>query len=210
MVHKAKFRENIIPGKKCIFCISVGQKYHENNKLDASIDIINKTFSFCYILLADTLQRHTISYSEPQISEHIALKKGDEWLERNNEIIKKFIISYQIIRWDFFRSHKNFDFYESKIKESYLYKNLFNNIVNDTCFNFYKIYTKHNKFIEYEKFKQTSINYILEECAVINLFTELNSEYMIYPNKLPLSLQMILEEIQIDNPNLLHFAQIFL
>ena len=61
----------------CILHISVGQEYHEGEKLIATMDLINETFRSCTIMLCDTLQRHTLKLSYPNLSDDELHKKAD-------------------------------------------------------------------------------------------------------------------------------------
>jgi tRNA-dependent cyclodipeptide synthase len=192
--YRAKLNFSIEKGKKCIFCISVGQKYHEGEKLEACIDLINKSFSYCDIIMADTLQRHTISLKEDNF-EQKSLIMGDEWLIRNDNILKNLSIPYKITRWNEFRFHEKYEYYSILINEMYENNNRFKISVDNTINKFQTNYLKYNQCVEIEKINSICLRYILEECAILNLFTNFNSEYMIYPAKLPSSFDVILENI---------------
>lgn len=46
-------------GKRCVLAVSVGQEYHEEQKLSSTVHLINKSgFSRVKVVVADTLQRH--------------------------------------------------------------------------------------------------------------------------------------------------------
>ena len=89
---------------KCVLLISVGQQYHEGEKFNSSIKLVNKHFSFCNILVGDTLQRHTLRINHPDISVsdsyYLAKNSGEMWIERNMQYISTLTIPHKISRWD--------------------------------------------------------------------------------------------------------------
>lgn len=74
--------------------ISVGQPYHEGEKLKATFEWAAKRFTKHVIVVADTLQRHNMDGNAQQ-----AKRYGDEWLQRNRDLLG-ILGSPEIIRWD--------------------------------------------------------------------------------------------------------------
>ena len=48
----------------CILPVSVGKKFHEAEKFEATLQLINRTFKHCSIMIDDTIQRYTLSLSD--------------------------------------------------------------------------------------------------------------------------------------------------
>jgi len=108
---------------KCVLLISVGQQYHEGEKFNSSIKLVNKHFSFCNILVGDTLQRHTLRINHPDISVsdsyYLAKNSGEMWIERNMQYISTLTIPHKISRWDEWLKQDKYQYYSNKVSELY-------------------------------------------------------------------------------------------
>ena len=166
----------------CIIHISVGQEYHEGEKFLSTMDLINKTFKSCTIMLCDTLQRHSLRMKHPELSEdeiyNKALALGDEWLKRNSGAYKHLSIDSKIMRWDEWLNHPDYAKYRKQIDELYNtnidYKN--------------KIHSTINKFLERQGLSNDEMSfklceaYILEECPIlVPLWAQTGCQFIIYP-----------------------------
>jgi hypothetical protein len=101
-----KYIKQRISFKKCIMPISVGQPYHESDKLQAMISLVSGLSDECHIIVCDTLQRHNqIMDKMAHINSYIS---GSEWVERSQPYLLNFKIPYKISRWDEFLSDKNY------------------------------------------------------------------------------------------------------
>jgi len=169
-------------GSNCILHISVGQEYHEGEKFIATMDLINRTFKSCTIMLCDTLQRHTLRTKNPNLSDNAiynkALVLGDEWLARNAVAYKHLSIDFKIMRWDEWLNHPNYIKYRKQIDELYNtnvdYKN--------------KIHSTINKFLERQGLLNDEVSfklceaYVLEECPIlVPLWAQTGCQFIIYP-----------------------------
>lgn len=78
--------------------ISVGQPYHEGAKLAAAVKWAKDNFQKQVIFLADTLQRYNMIMDgmDPDQAMDLSKRLGNEWLERNQEIIS----GIEVFRWD--------------------------------------------------------------------------------------------------------------
>ncbi len=78
--------------------ISVGQPYHEGPKLAAAVKWAKDNFQKQVIFLADTLQRYNMIMDgmDPEEAMRLSKRLGDEWLERNKDIID----GIEVYRWD--------------------------------------------------------------------------------------------------------------
>ena len=66
----------VMQGSSCIVYISIGQPYHEKEKFLATMDLVNRTFSACHIVVCDTLQRHTLRILSPHLTKQEAYRQA--------------------------------------------------------------------------------------------------------------------------------------
>lgn len=118
-----------------ILPISVGQPYHEAEKLKEKIQLIKKAylqapFLTIRILLADTLQCYSLAMQlekKPEDCKVLARKKGEEWKERYllpikdllNQDIKPATWNVQLETWDRWRNHELFIPFTQHIENYY-------------------------------------------------------------------------------------------
>lgn len=174
--------KNKLAGKSCIIHISVGQPYHEGEKFIATMDLINETFDSCYIMLCDSLQRHSLRIKKPEFSEEEAYQEalllGDEWLARNKVACAYLTIPSTIVRWDEWLAHKNYGRYRDAVNQFYQVDPSYQQAIHDTI----------NKFLIRQGLlgNQRAFDlceaYVLEECPVlVPLWAETKSEFIVYP-----------------------------
>lgn len=172
---------------KCALLISVGQKYHEGEKFNASIKLANKHFSFCNILVGDTLQRHTLRINNPNISAsdsyELVKNLGEMWIERNMQYISTLTIPYKISRWDEWLKQDKYQHYSNKVFELYNNDSNYKNIIEDIAHSFL---SRHNYFNARDRqiAFDLSIQYLLEESAVACLWAEDDYKFDLYPSDL--------------------------
>lgn len=143
--------------------VSVGQPYHEGQKLAATMDWARSNFSLVTVIVGDLPQRYNLMIEEGLSSPdawHRAKAAGDGWLIRNSEALQ----NVDVTRWQ--------DWIEnSRYQETLLQaKRLF---LTNLDFNRAVINALNEKFSrddlpreKYEVFKRLSIEYLLEETAV--------------------------------------------
>jgi hypothetical protein len=92
---------------QCRLAISVGQAYHEGEKLRATLQWIGRHagnwFKACEIVIGDSLQRHNlVDLSCMRLGEAAARARaeGDRWLERNESALRTLPMPLRLIRWD--------------------------------------------------------------------------------------------------------------
>ncbi|MFX5656367.1 hypothetical protein ABTE24_19540, partial [Acinetobacter baumannii] len=86
----------------------------------------------CIILVSDSLHRINISFIEKCSiveAQRKALLMGTEWIQRNENIIAKLVVPFEIHRWDDWRANLKYEESFNSINE--LYKN--NNYIS-SCF----------------------------------------------------------------------------
>ncbi|OGT21571.1 MAG: hypothetical protein A3C55_02390 [Gammaproteobacteria bacterium RIFCSPHIGHO2_02_FULL_42_13] len=189
---KAYFKASIedklqFPVSTCSVTISVGQRSQEGAKLAATINIINKKFKSCAIMVCDSLQRHTLeidqTYDRTTLHEK-ANKIGEQWLKSNQKYFSIFSIPFEIIRWDTWLTHPQYNTKRSTIN------NLFNTNIDYQN----QLLLASNIFIErYQAINHITLNpvdalhcsleYLKEECAVMLLWADKKYNFEIYPSK---------------------------
>jgi hypothetical protein len=152
--------------------ISVGQPYHEGEKLRATMAWAKKRYSHVIVSVADTLQRHNFEGLTTELSYALAEKAGSEWIVRNADILD----GVTVIRWDQRLSHPLYSQYRIKTERM---------ILDD------KDLYGHMKAaaVEYavRKGLQTGLNrmeYLIEELAVFDMLFNLEPAADIYPGSM--------------------------
>ncbi len=171
-----KYSHSLLP-------ISIGQPAHEGKKLESTLKLVNNSFNQCTILLGDTLQRHnlklTLNLPECETREK-ANTLGEEWLERNHNIIKNTLkIRHNLLRWDTWLNHYDFKNQLAKIEDLYSNNTKFKHAFDTTIDEYLERNpTEHNT----THFKKASLDYLKEECAVMILWASEHYDFEIYPN----------------------------
>ena len=194
MVYEVKISvENSLHNSVCVLPISVGQTYHESEIFERTVDEINRQFSKCILVIADTLQRHT--YELKGLSEDEALRmsrsKGVEWLIKNQSSLDKFSIETEVIHWDQWLQHGSYIEKKADIDRRYAHGGQsivgpdreFRTAVNRASAKFISGYLNEHgkKNFEIDFASKKCREYILEEGAVITMFSEHNYDCMAYP-----------------------------
>lgn len=180
--------KKIFQESACLLLVSVGQEAHEGERFEATIKLINDSFKSCTISLYDSLQRFTMALSslhEPADLYMTASKEGDLWLERNQRYIDMLDNLNRIYRWDQWLNHPLFqqkrDELVKLINTNSAYKDSYDNAVNGYLDRYCKNIQNDKNF---DKGRATNLcyEYVIEECAVLCLWPEINCQFEIYPN----------------------------
>ena len=103
--------------------ISVGQPYHEGDKLAATLDWVSHRFKHVIICVNDTLQSSNYRFEEGLSSREAFIKASDagsNWLVRNRHLIER-LPSVEIHRWEDWKISP--DFARSMHRTIWMYKN---------------------------------------------------------------------------------------
>jgi tRNA-dependent cyclodipeptide synthase len=99
----------------CRLLISVGQPYHEGEKLKAVIDWVNRhagiRFEGCEVIVGDTLHRFdrlAMGGSDAAAAHNLSLADGSRWLERNAMTLASLRLPHRVRRWDEIRADPRF------------------------------------------------------------------------------------------------------
>ena len=187
--YKAYFRwltreeKDDLRNHKALVLISVGEKYHEGAKFEATLKLINKSFQSCNILVADTLRSNILGLSNNQHERNdcveLAVENGREWLERNIQYIKTLSIPYVISTWENWRNKSDYSFYLQAVKNLYIQDSHFKSIVSEVVEKFLK---RSQRNLEDRVLRNLSTEYILEESAVTCLWIKEGYKYDVYPS----------------------------
>lgn len=177
-----------LKGKSCLFTISVGQQTHEGEHFRATIELLNDTFKNCIMLVDDSLQRHTMAINQDNAPEYyyeMSIKEGELWLQRNEKYYGQLTNLAKIIRWDTWLQHPDFHLKRNAIlnliEQDPTYKIAFEQSINEFTEKLQKR-TTENKYVDIDRAKKLSFDFIVEECTALCLWPELNCNYEVYPN----------------------------
>ena len=160
--------------------VSVGQPYHEAEKLRATFNWVGQRFEKVIICANDTLQRfnHEMDGLTPSEAFSKAESDGREWIERNISSIRS-LPNYTIFRWEDWRSRS--DYQESFDKANALYdsNDEFRTAINKNVLEFWSRQDRPQK--DFERFADLSKRYLLEETAVFSIMFKTEAAVDIYP-----------------------------
>lgn len=164
--------------------ISVGQEYHEGEKLNATFNWVADRFDTVTVCVNDTLQRFNHMFTG--MSEEEAYSKsesdGREWIERN-QARWRHLPNIKIVRWDTWKNDPNFKDKLSEAKKRYDEDSSFRNEVDQEILSFWqrRLSSGDANKDDYERFKKLSKAYLLEEIAVFPIMSRNSSAVDIYP-----------------------------
>lgn len=177
--------------------ISVGQEYHEGEKLRATLEWAKHRFQKVIICVNDTLQRHNLQFSGQAADLATAFTEatGRQWIEDQLPMIRSILPHYEIIRWDQWRSDPGFDSEFARMQTLYETNSEFRAEVDAEVQSFWDRRRKKEPLsIErFPDFKDHSVQFLLEECAAYELMFKRDDAVDIYPGStlLPCKLRSI-------------------
>ena len=167
--------------------ISVGQEYHEGQKLSAMAAWCKERFKHVHFCVNDTLQRFNLMFEQAigeEESQQVSSKLGEAWINRNMPIITG-VPQAQIITWD---EWKNCPAYpKGFLQTEWLYanNNEFRQSIDSNIAEIWKrrIHMKADLYIpeRYDTFFSLSRRYLLEEMATFALMYDTKEAIDIYP-----------------------------
>jgi hypothetical protein len=176
-----------LKGRSCLLTISVGQGTHEDQRLEALIDLVCNSFSSVTIALHDTLQRHTIALGYQEEADYfysIAKEAGDRWLERNEKYFSGNAPT--IVRWDSWLQDPRFNEYKEHVlttmRADESYAVLFDQTVDDYLAR-YGGRLGNPALSSDARARQLCLDYLVEECAALYLWPSTQCDYEIYTGK---------------------------
>ena len=171
--------------KTARFHISVGQEYHEGEKFKATMDWAKHRFEKVVICVNDTLQRHNYAYSSDLSSEEAFRQSeamGEEWIQRNLPVISQ-LPNCELYRWEDWRGREDYTTQYNYIVDLYNKVPVVKAFIDEEVMIFWKrrsIKTGEKDY-SFTKFKEASIQYLLEETAAFFLMFKKDVAADIYP-----------------------------
>lgn len=167
--------------------ISVGQEYHEGQKLSAVAEWAKYRFKKVNFCVNDTLQRFNIMFEEhlsEKEAQETSTRLGKEWVIRNMPIIND-ISQAQIITWEEWKSRPTYPKGFLQIEWLYANNKEFHQAIEK---NIEEIWKRREKFRpdiyrpdNYSGFFSLSKKYLLEEIATFSLMYDAEEAIDIYP-----------------------------
>ncbi len=173
--------------------ISVGQKYHEGEQLEASLKWASSNFDKVQVCVNDTLQRHNLIFEGTPENEAFQISEmhGREWIERNHKLLMSFP-NIEIIRWEQWRNSLNYKCDLNTMVHSYNDGKHFKIAVEQEANSFWERAKRNKGYQEqdFDRFMMHTRDYLLEECAVFSSMFKNMEAADIYPGStlLPCSL----------------------
>lgn len=200
---------------RCLLTISVGQEVHESDKFYATIDLVNKSFASCVMLIDDSLQRHTMALNSKKNADFFykfSLEQGDLWLKRNYQYYKKLTKLESIIRWDKWLKHSDYFKQETTIKglleKDPAYKGAFEKTIQEFLRRYYQRLIVQSNF-DINRAQKLCFDYLIEENVALALWPELNCHFEVYPSQRNLAMNETHKRFVVPNyPDLLHAVAI--
>lgn len=164
--------------------ISVGQEYHEGEKLAATIQWVKKHFDHTIICVNDTLQRHNFEFDGMDSIDayHRSEEAGREWIERNIDLLRA-APDATIYRWDQWYKTPEYHQHRLAVDEYYQTSKNFQKIVGNETEGFWKRRQGREELcnVHKERFRLHTREYLLEECAVFRMMFAQKRAADIYP-----------------------------
>lgn len=187
LVNIPKKDRDFLKSKSCMLTLSIGQPAHEDAKLRSTFATVNAYFQKCTFAVNDTLQRHTLAFTNPELSESelydLSYKLGSEWLERNDLMIKQELkIPHRSIRWDDWLKTSRFKKDLETVRKLYINNLEYKAVVDEVVTEFIVRYRTRIPNLCPEKALNNSLRYLLEECACMLQWFDENCNYEIYPS----------------------------
>ncbi len=152
--------------------ISVGQSYHEGDKLSAMLHWAQENFSHVHLILGDTTQRYNLMINgvSPAHALAHAERLGRDWLHRNR-ILLSTISGLHVHRWDDWRRSSEFTETLSDIVTLYHALPIFSTAVEAEIFDSFERRIRRGECNETDREQHSLLSrqYLLEETAVFAL-----------------------------------------
>lgn len=178
-------------GKACVLAISVGQPYHEAEKLLSTVELINKSqFSSCCIIVGDTLQRHNLEIASLDEARDAARLEGELWIIRNRATLEMLQVPWDIKRWDDVVSDQDYPAFRQQVEQEYHRNPDYRKAVDRTVLTFLQRKVKLDPQSCLITHFYKCLDYLLEECpAIMPLWASQGYDFIIYPQPMSDAMQ---------------------
>ena len=170
-------------GQRAMLLVSVGQSYHEGDKLEAAMALINRySLSTCDIVLADTLQHYNFTMQwDRQKAFTYTRSEGDQWLQRNTRALQALQSHSKIIRWETLLSLPGYKDYQQAVRMLYESNRVYQQAIDDNVARYLQRKVGYAKQLLVQA-RQYCLAYLLEELpAIMPLAAQLGYDKIIYP-----------------------------
>ena len=171
------------------FQISVGQPYHEGEKLRSTLDWADHRFNSLVVCVNDTLQRFNYMFedgmSEDEAFNH-SLKLGYQWIERNRPLLES-LENVSCYRWEDWRKHQSYQASYDQVLSLYANNKEFREAIDQNVMDFWNRRQSRGGLSDHYRFDRFHIHsrdYLLEETAAFSLMFEEQEAADIYPGTL--------------------------
>jgi hypothetical protein len=195
----------------CLLTISVGQEVHEGEHFETTIELVNRSFGACILLIDDTLQRHTMTLASDNDAGYFyarSLEAGKQWLERNIWHYAQLSNLKQIIHWNHWLKHPQFEMKKAKIKALIGFDTDFGDAFSSTIDAFLHRYHRRvqdQPTFNIERARQLCLDYLVEECTAMCLWPEMDCHFEVYPSRRNRAMAETHRRFVLPNyPDLLH------
>ncbi|MEH6372917.1 tRNA-dependent cyclodipeptide synthase [Streptomyces sp. KLMMK] len=191
---KASFGERAkslpLAGKRAVLLVSVGQRYHEGDKLRATVELIQRSeFQQLTIAVADTLQRTNYLGFSRQDAYDRALRAGDEWLQRNEETLAGLSAISDVLRWDEALRDPVYPQFRKHIEDAYEHDPHYQQALLRTIGKFLDRLTARDPEADIAAASRNCLSYLIEECPVIMpTWAHRGYDYVIYPQPMTVAM----------------------
>ncbi|WP_190128069.1 tRNA-dependent cyclodipeptide synthase [Streptomyces mashuensis] len=172
-----------LSGKRAILLVSVGQRYHEGDKLRATVELVNRSgFQQLTVAVADTLQRTNYLRLGPEDAYARALREGDEWLERNDKLLGRLTVAHDVLRWDEALQDPSYPGFRQRVEQAYAQNPAYREAVHATIGKFIERLLARDPQADTEVAFRNCLSYLIEECPIIMpMWAHQGYDYVIYP-----------------------------
>lgn len=170
----------------CLVSISMGQICHEGSKLDALLSWAVQSHKNCILNISDILHRHNLLRhgAGEQEAFQQAFAMGNEWMRRNDEILRHHLPRFQHIhRWGDWLNHPLFPEMHADILRLYEQNAAFKAAADSDIGGFILRKETQGEDTSAEQKKQSSFAYLMEELAAYILISRRYAASRVYPAK---------------------------
>ncbi|WP_455409949.1 tRNA-dependent cyclodipeptide synthase [Streptomyces hiroshimensis] len=191
---KASFGEKAkslpLAGKRAVLLVSVGQRYHEGDKLRATVELVQRGgFQQVTIAVADTLQRTNYLGISRQDAYDRALKAGDEWLQRNEKTLARLAAISDVLRWDEALRDPVYPQFRRRVEDAYEHDLRYRQALLRTVGKFLDRLTARDPEADIAVASRNCLGYLIEECPVIMpTWAHRGYDYVIYPQPMTVAM----------------------
>ncbi|MFD7921339.1 tRNA-dependent cyclodipeptide synthase [Streptomyces sp. NPDC059740] len=172
-----------LAGTRAVLLVSVGQRYHEGDKLQATVDLVNRSrFGHVTVAVADTLQRTNYPQLAPEEAHRHALREGERWLERNDKILGRLAVPSDVLRWDDALQDPAYPALRARVERAYREDPGYQEAVHATIGRFVDRRVARDPDTDVARAFDDCLAYLIEECPIIMpLWASQGYDHIIYP-----------------------------